>query len=113
MSYTYTVPYRNKGKVKRVTCYIAWCDECGKLIEPKRETRSNDDCSGEDYYEHEHPLSFVVLTQSNRGKRKIEVWGKVPRELLNVAKQSWLDERNDLDMTLIDITLFAQAQGWE
>lgn len=73
---TYIREYRNT-RMGGITVSIAVCFKCGSVIEPVRRERSKFGSHGKDYYEHEHDIDFVVLKQSNSGKRNFEVTGKL------------------------------------
>jgi hypothetical protein len=73
-----------------LTIYIAICNTCGERVEPTRERRSKGGTHGTDYYVHEHPLSFILLMQSNSGVRTCDFIGEVPEQLFDIVKDYWL-----------------------
>jgi hypothetical protein len=62
--------YRNT-KMGGLDISIAICKQCKKIIEPIHKERSKGGTHGYDYYSHEHYLDFIVLKQTNSGKRSI------------------------------------------
>jgi hypothetical protein len=80
--YTYVVPYRNT-RMGALTLYIAVCPVCKKIVKPTYTRRSKAGSHGEDYYVHEHMLSFIILERSNRGRRYI----KVPDVLSSIQQE--------------------------
>jgi len=60
-----------------ITEEIVVCLVCKRVLEPSRRRRTMSGTHGEDYYVHEHPMTSIVLEESNSGRRKVVV----PREL--------------------------------
>ena len=66
--YRYTRDWR-WTRLDGITWSIAVCMACRRVVKPTSIRRTRSGTHGEDYYEHEHPLKFVLLTQSNSGIR--------------------------------------------
>jgi hypothetical protein len=88
--YRYELPYRNCIKASGLTYPIAFCLECGKVIEPTAEEYSRTGAHGTWYYVHEHPLAFIILKRSNSGKRDADRSENVPKSLFDIVYESWV-----------------------
>jgi hypothetical protein len=86
----YKMPFRRTLKTDAVTYPIALCLECGKVIEPSAREYSKTEAHGKLFFAHEHELAFIILKQSNSGKRKVETRGNVPEQLIDVVRDAWL-----------------------
>jgi hypothetical protein len=87
--YKYEMPWRFTRK-GGITVYIAICPACRKAIKPTRTKRSRFGTHGEEYYAHEHPLSFIKLVQSNSGNRSVAAIGNIPEELRMLVRDFWV-----------------------
>ena len=74
--YVYTAEWR-RTEMGAITEEIVVCLVCKRVLEPSRRRRTMSGTHGEDYYVHEHPMTSIVLEESNSGRRKVVV----PREL--------------------------------
>jgi Holliday junction resolvase RusA-like endonuclease len=88
--YKYEMPYRFCAKAAGLTYPIAICVTCGKVIWPSREEYSRTGSHGTWYYVHEHPLAFIVLTQSNTGRRSASRTDNVPKALYDIVYETWV-----------------------
>ena len=88
--YKYEMPYRSCIKAGGLTYPIAICNECGKVIEPTRREYSKTGAHGTWYYEHEHELRFIILRQSNSGKRDAYRSENVPKPLFDIVHETWV-----------------------
>jgi hypothetical protein len=91
--YRYEVEYRRTG-LGGFTDSIAICETCRRLVEPVATELSRTGRHGEDHYEHEHPLTIVVLLQSNAGNRRHRIEGSEPgdervREVVEMIADAW------------------------
>jgi hypothetical protein len=93
--YKYKWPWRHTRK-GGITDYIAVCSTCKRMVPPTRTRLSRSGTHGEDYWAHEHELSFIVLKQSNSGIRTVETVGDVPAELLETVRNAWLYENRSV-----------------
>jgi len=93
-NFTYKKSYRQSIKSDGITYPIAICLTCGKIIEPVRREFSRTTAHGTFYYEHEHPLEFITLVQSNSGKRYAEYRRELPLELRGKVAGAWLRGKN-------------------
>jgi len=99
--FRYRLPYRSTGMGGRDFA-IGVCSVCKKLVRPIAVERSRTGRHGWDNYEHEHELSFVVLVQSNSGKRShyfenIEAASDEVKSILELAAESWEWYRDEVD----------------
>jgi hypothetical protein len=91
--YRYRMPYRNTG-MGGLDYAIAVCQTCRRVVRPIRSVRSRTGNHGEDYFEHEHPLGFLVLVRSNSGKRSCYLAGEgitdgAVRAAVETAADDW------------------------
>jgi hypothetical protein len=73
---------------------IAVCQTCRKVVDPVATEFSRTGRHGEDHYEHEHPLTILVLEQSNSGRRYHYIVGEEAtdegvKEVVELAVDSW------------------------
>jgi hypothetical protein len=87
--HVYEVPYRRCVKAGGITYPIAVCLRCFKVVEPSRKESSKTGAHGTWYYAHEHPLLFVVLEQSNSGRRRVVVPEGFPEPLADAIRRTW------------------------
>ena len=109
--YRYEMPYRNCIKASGLTYPIAFCLECGKVIEPSAEEYSRTGAHGTWYYVHEHPLAFIVLKRSNSGKRDAYRSENVPKPLFDIVYETWVyyeDSTIDEIETVVNEWLYTQ-----
>jgi hypothetical protein len=107
--YTYEKPWRNT-KMGAKTINIAVCTKCKKIIKPSRVEASKEGTHGTEYYIHDHPLVFVTLEQSNRGKRYISV----PEELIQIQpelERAWVYEGATVNDIIRLISLYLSLQS--
>jgi hypothetical protein len=88
--YTYEVPYRRCVKASGLTYPIAICTVCMRVVEPSAKEYSKTGAHGTWYYEHEHPLAFIMIVQSNSGKREVAMTPGVPRPLREIVRVLWI-----------------------
>jgi hypothetical protein len=88
--YEYVKQYRNNMKSDGFDYPIAICMVCKKIIKPSRMELSKTGSHGKFYYVHEHPLSFIILTRTNSGKRMIRFEGEIPNEIKKLVYNVWL-----------------------
>jgi hypothetical protein len=89
--YNYVAEYRNTG-MGGITRPIAVCARCG-IIRAHALRLSRRGTHGEAFYLHEHPLVFLVLKQSNTGKRSYYIEGEPDEELRGLLEEvgrAWL-----------------------
>jgi hypothetical protein len=99
--FRYTTEYR-RTRMGAITDSIAICETCRRVVEPVSRTRSRTGRHGEDHYEHEHPLTIVVLLQSNAGNRSHHFVGEkatdeAVRSVIEMAIDAWEWYRVDFD----------------
>jgi hypothetical protein len=95
--YTYVAEWRHT-KMGAITEEIVVCLVCKKVLEPTRVRRTRSGTHGEDYYVHEHPLTSIVLEESNSGRRTVVV-PKELEETRDLVERAWIYE----DATVEDI----------
>jgi hypothetical protein len=101
--HVYEAPYRRCIKAGGITYPIAVCPVCRKVIEPSRKEFSKTGAHGTWYYAHPHPLIFVILEQSNSGKREVVVPEGFPANLETGIRTLWVYhkvEPEDVEETL-------------
>jgi hypothetical protein len=91
--YRYVTEYR-RTRLGGFTDSIAICETCRRVVEPVASRLSRTGRHGEDHYEHEHPLTIVVLLQSNAGNRRHRIEGDGPRderikEVVEMIADAW------------------------
>ena len=111
----YEMPYRHTLKTGAVTYPIAFCLKCCKVVEPITKGYSKTGAHGAWYYVHEHPLKFVILRQSNSGKRSISTINKVPDDLLFHVEEAWIDFNASIDFVkrVVEEWVFLYSEGRE
>jgi hypothetical protein len=87
------MPYRDTG-MGGLYYAIAVCQLCRSVLEPVNVVRSRTGNHGEDLYEHEHPLVFLVLYRSNTGRRRSwvegeELFDETVRAIIARARYQW------------------------
>jgi hypothetical protein len=113
--YRYAMLYRHTLKTGALTYPIAICAECGRVVEPIRKEYSKTGAHGKWYYAHKHQLKFIILRQSNSGKRSVTTMNKVPDDLLTVVKEAWIDLNTSTDFVerVVKEWLFLYSEGHE
>jgi hypothetical protein len=91
--YRYVTEYR-RTRMGAVTESIAICETCMRVVDPVASQLSRTGRHGTDHYEHEHPLTIVVLLQSNAGNRRHRIEGSEPRdervrEVVEMIADAW------------------------
>jgi len=111
--YTYEMPYRRCIKRNCMTYPIALCLRCKKLVKPVRSELSKTGAHGMLYFAHRHPLAFVVLEQTNSGKRSVHFVGEVPEDLVWKVRIAWVDYGTDVNFVknLVDEWLYLAKEG--
>jgi len=102
--YTYAKSWRRTG-MGAITQYIAICLTCKSIVKPARVEKSKGGTHGTNYFVHEHPLVFILLEQSNSGKRYI----LVPDELRNIKEElerMWIYEDGTIGDVIKLISLY-------
>jgi hypothetical protein len=61
-----------------------------RVIEPSAKEYSKTGAHGTWRYAHEHPLAFIILSQSNSGKREVTTTLGVPRPLREIVRELWI-----------------------
>lgn len=84
--YVYTREWR-KTRRGAVTYPIAVCLTCREVIEPVRIRVSKAGTHGEFVFAHEHPLKFVMLYESNAGRRSAST---LSEELDRIVRSAWV-----------------------
>ena len=87
--YIYKIPYRRCIKADGFSYPIAVCETCKRAIEPSRKESSKTGAHGVWHYVHEHPLAFIVLEESNSGKRRARAGLSLPRPLREMVVDAW------------------------
>jgi hypothetical protein len=70
---------------------LAYCPVCKRVVHPIL-SRLNRQGLGRDLFAHEHPLAFVRLMEV-RGRREVIPSDDFPKELAEIAKIAWMQER--------------------
>jgi hypothetical protein len=91
--FRYKMPYRYTG-MGGLDYAIAICQTCRRTVERVGGRRSRTGNHGEDYFEHEHPLSFIVLVRSNAGNRRhyfagAEITDEAIKAAVDMAIEEW------------------------
>jgi hypothetical protein len=91
--YRYVTEYR-RTRLGGLTESIAICETCRKVVDPVATRLSRTGRHGEDHYEHEHPLTILVLEQSNAGNRSHHFVGEkatdeAVRSVIEMAIDAW------------------------
>jgi hypothetical protein len=92
VEYTYKWDYRNT-RMGGMTKAVAICLKCREVIEPSRIERSKSGTHGRDYYSHQHQLTFIIIGQTNSGRRYVLVNVEPESELKNLlllVKTKWV-----------------------
>jgi len=110
--HVYEVPYRRCVKAGGITYPIAICPVCGKVIKPSRKESSKTGAHGTWYYAHEHPLLFVVLKQSNSGKRSLDAELGLPEPLVDAIRRAWIFFHYEPEV-IEDLLAALLRGGWE
>lgn len=109
----YTVPFR-RTRMGGITVYIAVCLQCRRVVLPTRERRSRSGTHGEDFYVHDHPLSFILLYSSNSGNRDItvskEIEGTFPG-LKEILERMWVFENAEIEDVASFLEKFLRVSG--
>jgi len=107
----YAMLYRHTLKTGALTYPIAFCLECGRVVEPIRKEYSKTGAHGKWYYAHEHELGFITLRQSNSGKRSVHRSENVPKPLFDIIYETWVfyeDSTIDEIETVVNEWLYTQ-----
>jgi hypothetical protein len=109
------MPFRHTLKTGAVTYPIAVCLKCCKVIEPSAREYSKTGAHGKLYYAHEHPLKFVILRQTNSGKRSVATKNSVPEDLAAVVKEAWVELGQPVDFVehVVREWVFLYGEGRE
>jgi hypothetical protein len=91
------MPYRMCEKANGITYPIAICMVCKKIIEPASKEFSRTGSHGKFYYVHDHPLTFIILEQSNSGKRRIKWVSGYVKVLNEVVEYAWVINGQSID----------------
>jgi len=89
-NYKYAMLYRGTLKTGALTYPFAFCLECCRIVEPIRKEYSKTGAHGKWYYAHRHPLAFIILKQSNTGKRSVYRSENVPKPLYDIVYETWV-----------------------
>jgi len=95
-THSYVLDYRRCIKKNGITYPIAICFTCRSTVEPTHREFSKTGAHGRFHYVHEHPLSFVVLEQTNSGKRRIRWIGGYVKVLSEVVEYMWVISGQDI-----------------
>ena len=89
-THSYVMDFRMCRKSNGITYPVAICTTCKRVVEPINIELSKTGSHGRLYYVHEHPLTFIVLEQSNSGKRRVR-WVNGYMKILNeVVEYAWI-----------------------
>jgi hypothetical protein len=91
----YEFPFRST-RMGALTKAIVVCLQCKKVLSPSRVQRSKTGNHGSDFYVHEHPVTAIILEQSNSGKRTITVPSELS-EIKDLLEVTWLYENSDVN----------------
>jgi hypothetical protein len=99
--YRYETEYR-RTRLGGFTDSIAICQVCKRTIGPVATEFSRTGRHGTDHYEHEHPLTILVLEQSNSGRRSHyfvgeEATDEAIKSIVEMAIDAWEWYRADFD----------------
>jgi len=113
--YTYKMPFRKCRKTDGITYPIAICFVCKTVVKPNRKEYSKTGAHGTFYYVHKHQLSFVVLKQTNSGKRSVQFIGNIPEHLAYLVKEAWLEYETDVRFIedIVNDYLYLSREGRE
>jgi hypothetical protein len=84
---------------------IAYCPVCKMFVEPKDWRTSRGGTHGVVWFEHQHPLSFIVLRRSSLSHASCSFEGEIPKEIKKVTIYLWVWERvryDDIQETIRD-----------
>jgi hypothetical protein len=96
----YEFPYRHTG-MGGLTKAIVVCMQCRKILNPSRVQRSRSGTHGTDFYVHEHNVVYIMLEQSNSGRRRISIPDEFA-EIMDLLHITWLYEDSNVD-DIVDI----------
>ncbi|MEM4454843.1 MAG: hypothetical protein QXT28_09050 [Thermofilaceae archaeon] len=88
MMYVYKKGWRRTG-LGAVTHPIAVCLTCRTIVEPVRKECSRSGTHGEWTFAHEHRLHFIILLETNSGRRSVMHEPEVAA-LAEAARGAWL-----------------------
>lgn len=107
--HVYKMPYRRCVKRSGLTYPIAVCPVCHTVVEPSRAKLSKTGAHGTMYFVHPHPLEFIILEESNSGKRRVVTTQGIPRNLETGVGNAWIlhdtspEEIKDMVKTLLEM----------